>query len=224
MKKKWAITFIVPILFGIAYYATYEIAKKSYYDSVQEKINGLAADRFYYALLSSYPFLNQSSHAVISRANSIKAIASEVGFDRDYFSNLWRKYLRSAESRIESNALYDIDFFVSSNVYSSITHSTKQNEKTASSIIRLTIASRKLQNIENIIEMDSIIHVADYAIKDAYECINAIRDYADNSHNINDWRDFNSIEYSERISKYLRLKEEPFSLFEYFFSNPLDKD
>ena len=26
MKKKWAITIIVPILFGIAYYATYEIA------------------------------------------------------------------------------------------------------------------------------------------------------------------------------------------------------
>ena len=224
MKKKWAITIIVPILFGIAYYATYEIAKKSYYDSVQEKINGVVAERFFKALLCSYPFLIQSSHAVISRAESIKTIASKVGFDRYFFSIIWRNYLHSTESRIESNALYDLDFFVSSNVYSSITHSAKQNEKTASSIIRLTIASRKLQNIENIIEMDSIIHVADYAIKDAYECINAIRDYADNSRNINDWRDFDSIEYSERISKYLRLKEEPFSLFAYFFSNPLDKD
>ena len=25
MKKKWAITIIVPILFGIAYYATYDV-------------------------------------------------------------------------------------------------------------------------------------------------------------------------------------------------------
>ena len=224
MKKKWVITIIVPILFGITYYATYEIAKKSYYDSIQEKIEGVVAERFYYALLNSYPFLNQSSNAVMSRANSIKAIAGKVGFDRYYFSNLWRNYLRSAESRIESNALFDLDFFVSSNVYSSITHSAKQNEKTASTIIRLTVASRKLQNIENIIEMDSIIHVADYAIKDAYECIDAIRDYANNSHDINDWRNFNSIEYSERISKYLRLKEEPFSLFDYFFNNPLEKD
>lgn len=53
MKKKWAITIIVPILFGIAYYATYEIAKKSYYDSVQEKINGVVAERFFNALLCS---------------------------------------------------------------------------------------------------------------------------------------------------------------------------
>ena len=224
MKKKLAIAIIIPVLFGIAYYATYEIAKKSYYDSVQEKINGVAADRFYYALLSSYPFLNQSSHAVISRANSIKAIAREVGFDRYYFSILWKKYLHSTGARLESNALYDLDSFVSSNVYSSITHSAKQNKETASSIIRLTLDSRKLQKIEDIIEMDSIIHVADYAIKDAYECIDAIRDYANNSHDINDWRNFNSIEYSERISKYLRLKEEPFSLFDYFFSNPLDND
>ena len=224
MKKKWVITIIVPILFGITYYATYEIAKKSYYDSIQEKIEGVAAERFYYALLNSYPFFFFFSNAVMSRANSIKAIAGKVGFDRYYFSNLWRNYLRSAESRIESNALFDLDFFVSSNVYSSITHSAKQNEKTASTIIRLTVASRKLQNIENIIEMDSIIHVADYAIKDAYECIDAIRDYANNSHDINDWRNFNSIEYSERISKYLRLKEEPFSLFDYFFNNPLEKD
>ena len=47
MKKKWVITIIVPILFGITYYATYEIAKKSYYDSVQEKINGVVAERFF---------------------------------------------------------------------------------------------------------------------------------------------------------------------------------
>ncbi len=224
MKKKWTITIIVPIFFCITYYATYEIAKKSYYDSIQEKINGVAADRFYYALLNSYPFLSQSSHAVISRANSIKAIASEVGFNRYYFSILWRKYLRSAEARIESNALYDLGFFISSNVYSSITHSAKQNEKTASSVIRFIIASRKLQDIENIIEIDSIIHVADHAKKEAYECQNAISFYANNSHNINDWRDFDSIEYSERINKYLRLKEEPFSLLDYFFSNPLDKN
>ena len=72
--------------------------------------------------------------------------------------------------------------------------------------------------------MDSIIQVADHAIKDAYECIDAIRDYADNPHNINDWRYFDSTEYSKRISKYLRLKEEPFSLFDYFFRNPIDND
>ena len=88
MKKKWAITIIVPILFGIAYYATYEIAKKSYYDSVQEKINGVVAERFFNALLCSYPFLNQSSHAVISRAESIKTIASKVGFDRYFMEEL----------------------------------------------------------------------------------------------------------------------------------------
>ena len=224
MKKKWAITIFVPILFGIAYYATYEIAKKSYYDSVQEKIEGVAADRFYYALLYSYPLLNQSSNAVISRANSIKAIVSEAGFDKYYFSNLWKNYLRSAESRVENSALYDLDFFIGSNAYSSITHSSKQNKETASSIVKLAIASRKLQNIESILEMDSIIHVADQTKQDAYDCLKAISDYSNNSHNINDWRHFDSTEYNKRINKYLKLKEEPFSLFDYFFNNPLEKD
>ena len=222
MRKRWAITIIVPILFGIAYYATYEIAKKSYYDSIQERIEGVAADRFYYALLTSYPFLNQSANAVISRANDIKTIASRIGFDRQYFSTVWIDYYNS--SHIVNNILYDLDFFIGSNAYSSIDHAVKQDKKTRSAIMRLIMDNRKLQDIEDIIEMDSIIRVADQARQDAYECLDAIRFYANNSHNINDWRHFDSIEYSKKISKYIRLKEEPFSLFDYFFDNPLDKD
>lgn len=56
MKKKWTIVIIVPILFGIAYYATYEIAKKLYYDSIQGKINGVESDRFHDALSISSSF------------------------------------------------------------------------------------------------------------------------------------------------------------------------
>ena len=41
---------------------------------------------------------------------------------------------------------------------------------------------------------------------------------------INDWRNFDTTEYGERIGKYIKFKEEPFSLFDYFFNNPLDKD
>ena len=190
MKRKWVITIIVPIIIGIAYYATYEIAKKSYYDSIHEKINDVAADKFYYALSNSYPFLNQSANAVISRANNIKAIASEVDFDRYVFSILWRKHLNSAESRKESNVLYDLDLFLCSNVYAIIKHAVKQDQETASSIIRFTIASSKLRDIENIIEMASIIHVADQAKENAYKCQDAINFYANNSHDINDWSNF----------------------------------
>jgi hypothetical protein len=197
---------------------------KTYYDSIQEKIDGVAAERFYYALLTSYPFLNQSANVVISRANSIKDIASEVGFDRYNFSTLWSGYLNSSEALKESNALYNLDFFISSNAYSSITHAAKQNKDIASSIISYTIASRKIRDIENIIEMDSIIHIADQAKQSAYKCQDAISDYANDSHDINDWKNFDSMEYSKRISKYIKLKEEPFSLFDYFFKNSLDED
>lgn len=301
MRKRWAITLIVPLLLGIVYYATYEIAKKSYHDRIQEKINGVAADRFYYAITTAYPFLYESSNAVISRANAIKRIASEIGFDRYYFSILWKNYCNSAESRKNNNALYNLDFFIGSNTYSSITHAPKQYNETSSSVIRLTLVGKKLQDIHNIMEMDSIIHLADYSKQIAFKCQDAIRDYANNSHEINaapskqrpsswkdsinyyngydsaiedkfraehdylgladylsnfrmdnpqkqrafeneidqirrygreynamqrinDWRHFDTKEYDERIRKYIKLKEEPFSLFDYFFNNPLDKE
>lgn len=168
--------------------------------------------------------MDYSSNAVISRANSIIAIAKEAGFDRYHFSILWRRYINSAETLEENIALFNLDFFAGSNVRSSFSYPGIQNTENAYSIEKFIMSGHSIQNVENIIEMDSIIHVADQAKQDAYECKDAIRVYADYSHDINDWKHFDSIEYSKKINKYLKLKEEPFSLYDYFFNNPLDKD
>lgn len=224
MRKRWAIIIIVPLIFGFAYFATYEIAKKSYYDSIKNKIDGVAADRYYDALSSSYPILKESANAVIIRADALKRIASEICFYGHFFPMVWTDYNNSAEAQIVNDAFNNLDPFIGSNTYSFITQVTKQNKKTASSIIGLITARRKIQDIVSIIDMDSIMHVADSSRQIAFDCLDAIGDYANNSHSINDWRNFDATEYDERIRKYIKLQKEPFSLYDYFFNNPLDKE
>lgn len=89
------IIIITPILMGITYLATYEIAKISYHNSIQEKIDKIYSDQFFYAISASYPFLRQTADAAVARANSIKEVARDVGFDRFYFSVYYRTYINS---------------------------------------------------------------------------------------------------------------------------------
>lgn len=224
MKNKRYLIPIIIIAIIIGYFGIRFIAKIEYEDRIDDRIRGLCSEKFHAAINASYPFLLESVNAIQSRSEAVKYIAREAGFDRYVFSIMWKNYQHTQQARWESNILWDLDFFACSNACASLTHSGPAYERESASIYRLMRTGKKLLDIENIVQMDSIIHNADDAQKISQDIISDLDIYRNNSSDINAWRRYHSSEYTRKISYYYELKKRPFSLYNYFFDNPLDKE
>lgn len=223
MRKKWTIALITTFAIVGAYYVVWAVAKNTYENQIDDKIDGVCCNRFYEAITVSYPFLWQSATAIRSKAGAIKYIASEAGYDRYVFSVLWKQYEKSPECIHDSRVLFDLDFFTSSNNYSSLIYAGKSLEKQSATIGELALAGKLIRNTFEIVEMDSILTVTKRADSYALDFFSDLSPYKDFSHDINDWRSFDTREYSIEIDRYIQLKKEPFSLYNYLFNNPLNK-
>ena len=224
MRKRWIITIITTLAVGCAYFATYAIAKNAYENQIQSKIDGVCRDRFYEAISVTYPFLWHSASVISSRADNIKYIARKAGFDRYVFSVLWDSYVNSPEGRMEYCNIFEINFFGSSNACSSLIHGGKSLVEERNTILDLLEAVRLVKSPEDIVEMDSIINAADSARSYVLNFYSNLSIYRDDSHGLNDWKRFDNIKYSSKLMYYENLKKEPFSLYDFFFDNPLDKE
>ena len=160
MRKKWIITIVSIFAIVGVYYAIWTTAKNTYENSIDEKIDGVCCDRFFEAISISYPFLWQSATVIRSRAGMVENIASQAGYDRYVFSVLWKQYEKSSECIHDSNILYDLDFFTSSNTYSSLTHGGKSLKNESATIVKLATAGKIIRSIPQIVEMDSILSAA----------------------------------------------------------------
>ena len=220
IENKWFIAAITALIIVGAYYE----AKNNYYSQIEKRIDVINPDLCHKAITISYPFLWQSADAIITRADMIKSIASEAGFDRYVFSVLWKQYKNTPE--YDYRILYHLESFENSNAYRDILHAPKRDEKEALSVIRMVRVNKHILNIENIVEMDSILHMANRAKQYAYQCLDATSNYKNNSHDIYDWKKIGLSEwdYNKQIIKYETLKRKPFSLCDYLFNNPLDKE
>lgn len=223
MRKRWIIAVISTFAIVGAYYAIWTTSKNAFEKQIDEKIDGVCCDRFFEAISVSYPFLWQSATVIRSRAGMIENIASQAGYDRYAFSVLWKQYEKSPECIHDSNILYDLDFFTSSNTYSSLTHAGKSFKKESVTLDNLVKAGKLVLNISQIVEMDSILTAAKKADVYALDFFSDLSSFKDSSHEINDWRNFDTREYSIKIDNYVQLKKEPFSLYEFIFNSPLDE-
>lgn len=222
IRRKWIIAAFAIFAIVGAYYGIRAVAKNEYENQIDDKIDGVCCDRFFEAISVSYPFLWQSATTVRSRAVAIKSLASQAGYDRYSFSVLWRQYQKTPECIQESKILYDTDFFTSSNVYGSLTHTGKSFKKESFAVINLIRAAKLVRNISEIVEITSIMNAANEADSICLDFISEMSQFQNKSHSINDWRTFEGREFDIKIANYSQLRKEPFSLYNYIFNNPLN--
>lgn len=223
MKQK---NIIITIAFCVAlgaYYGIKTITKNTYYERIEKKMDGICSDRFFEAISVSYPFLWQSASVIRLRAGAIKSIVSQAGYDRYTFSVMWNNYENSQDGRRDFHVLHDFETFTISNAYSSLIHTRNTWEKESYTVYKLAKAAKLIKKPQGIADIDSIQHAADIADGYALDFFFDLSHLRDESHGINDWRNFNTIDYSKRFQLLKNLKEKPFSLYDYWFNNPIEE-